>query len=198
MPSKQLSVPYFAQNDNERWYSDGAAGNTQCNATSHAMLLAYLLPDFSKRSKDNGFSEPESYLKSKLEQFGCGRGDHDCFGRAIEKSFGVASEWRMNLSKADLMRSIDAGVPLVIGTEYKSAGHIVIVTGYNNDGVWINDPYGIRLGSANAYQTINPGYGRSEGKNDFYSWGTFRAVWGQDGEGWGRVVKSINGKNTGL
>lgn len=198
MPSKLLDVPFFAQNDNSPWYSDGAHGNTQCNPTSHTMLLAYLLKDFQSKSKANGFGEPEDYLKSKLEIDGCGRGDHDCFSRSLEKHFGIVSEWRTDLNRQHIIDSLNAGVPIVLGVHYRASGHILIATGYDNSGVLINDPYGERASSANAYSIINPGYGDQTGKNDRYSWGLIQKVWSSGCDGWGRIVKSVNGKSTGL
>lgn len=193
-----LNVPFCAQNDNEPWYSDGAHGNTQCNATSHTMLLLYLIKDFAANSKANGFVEPESYFKSKLQAHGCDRGDHDCFTRVLKAEFDIDSEWRTDLTRLDLQRSIDAGTPMVLGLEYSYAGHITLAVGYDAKGAYINDSYGQRSGAASWYSFINPGWGNQTGKNEFYSWNLMDQVWLCGAGGWGRRIKSINGKPTGL
>jgi len=187
----KLSVPYFAQNDNSPDLTDGAGGNTQCNATSHTMLVAYLLPDFVSRSNANGYHEPEDYFKSKLIKYTSDRGDHKGFTECLAKEFKVISDWRYDLTKADIIKSIDLKIPCVLGFSYKTSGHIVCCTGYTNDGLYINDPYGIREGSEDVYDDINPGYGCQDGKDDFYTWDTLNKVLFIP-TAWGRIVKKIS------
>jgi hypothetical protein len=192
-----LNVPYCAQNDNDPWV-DGAAGNTQCMVTSTTMLCLSLIPDFAQRSKTNGFDEPESYLKSKYYKYSTDRGDHDAMSRCLEHEFGIVSQWRTNLSFNDLKASIDVSVPMVVGFDYKSSGHIEIAVGYDDKFAYMNDPYGVREGTANVYGIINPGWGDEDGKSDPYSWRSMQYIWLCGGGGWGRVVLSVNGKATGL
>ena len=197
MDGKHLVVPYAAQCDNSGWYSDSAAGNTQCNATSHTMLLMYLIPDFAARSQRNGFAEPEDYFKSKLKNYTSNRGDHDGFTRCLEREFAIVSQWRYDLVKQDLIDSLDASIPMTLGFQYKTSGHIVIATGYDDQFGYINDPYGIRQGTEDFYAVINPGHGDQDGKNDRYSWNSLNTVLFEGG-GWGRVIQSLNGQSTGL
>lgn len=197
MQEKRLDVPYCCQNDNAPDLTDGAAGNTQCNTTSHTMLLMFLIPDFAERSRKNGYNEPEDYFKSKLQKHTNSRGDHDGFTRCLEQDFKIESQWRYDLVKQDLIDSINASVPMVLGLQYKVSGHIVIATGCGDRLAYINDPYGIRAGTEDYYPTINTGSGENEGKNDPYSWNSLKMLL-FDGGGWGRVVLSVGGKKTGL
>ena len=183
----RLNVPYYAQNDNEAWITDGAGGNTQCMVTSTAMLVNFIVKDFEERAIANGFTQPEEYLKSKYYKYSKSRGDHDAMTVCLEREFGIKSIWRYTLNYDDIKSSIRRGIPPILGFHYKIAGHIVIATGFNDDGVFINDPYGVRQGSDDLYTFINPGWGNQRGKNDFYSYSVLKYIW-SPGNGWGRIV----------
>ena len=182
--SVKLDVPYYAQNDNELW-SDGTPGYAQCNVTTHAMLCAYLVKGFEDRSKQNGFKEPESYLKSKFYKYSSNRGDHTAMTQAL-KEFGIESEWRYDGNFSDIRNQLLRGEPVPIGVNYKTSGHIILVVGFEGDRYLIHDPYGIRDGSLNSYQ-VNPGYGSTIGKFDTYSQGLLDDIW-FSGEGWYRKI----------
>lgn len=185
MTNKLLNVPYFAQNDNELWI-DGTPGYAQCNVTAHAMLLAYLIPDFIDRSKKNGFREPESYLKSKFYKYSTDRGNHNAMTQTLQNEFNLRSEWRYNGTLNDIRKQIDQNKPVVIGVDYKVSGHILVVTGYIDSRFVVNDSYGIRNGSTNQYD-LNQGYGDQKGKSDVYSTELMNAIW-YPGEGWYRFI----------
>lgn len=182
----KLIVPFFAQNDNDPWKPDGMPGYSQCNITSHAMLLAYLKPETVAWSATNGFREIESYLQSKFLKYSSNRGDHLAMTQTLANDFSIQSEWRYNGTFSDIKLMIDNKIPVVIGVEYKTSGHILIVTGYDDKGVTVNDPYGERHGSTNAY-SINYGFGSSIGKGDTYSWDLLDKIW-YNGEGWYRFL----------
>lgn len=184
--NKKLDVPFYAQNDNERWI-DGAHGNTQCNITAHAMLCSYLIPDFASRSKANGFKEPESYLRSKFYNYSTSRGDHDAMTRCLDKDFGLKTEWRYDGDTKDIERLILNDKPVAVGVDYKMAGHILLVVGFYSGGLLVHDSYGIRAGSSDYYSQINNG-NSDVGAFDRYSWETFNAIW-YPGKGWYRDIK---------
>ena len=192
MPSKILAVPYFAQNDNEPW--DGNFGNVQCCPTSNAALAFFLRPDLRKRSYLLTFSEPESYYKYLFELVGYSaddRGDHDAHTATLQKYFGIKSTWSTTLTVKDFKESIDRGYPVVCGVNYKVSGHIMLVVGYTEKGLIINDCYGIRAGCEDYYSVINPGYGDTTGQEDEYSWETLATIL-FNGGGWGRMVQSVD------
>ena len=192
MQSKVLSVPFFAQNDNEPW--DGNFGNVQCCPTSNAAMAFFLRPDMRKQSYKLGFSEPESYYKFLFESQGYtsdDRGNHDAHTVVLEACFGIKSRWSMTLTPDDFKHSIDRGYPVVCGVNYKVSGHIMLAVGYSDAGLLMNDCYGIRAGTADYYEVINPGYGDTTGEQDGYSWRTLDSVL-FDGGGWGRIVQSVD------
>ena len=176
----KIPVPYYCQIDNDTDYF--GTGYRQCNLTTHAMALAYLRPEFVKRSALNGFSEPESYYGSKLHKWG-DTTDHNAHTRCLEADFGINSTWNIELSKEVILRQLEAGLPVPAGVIYKSSGHILLFVGYTEDGLLVHDPYGTRDGSADIYAV---GVG---GEYDFYSWGLLNKIYfDSSGEGgWGRI-----------
>lgn len=193
----KLNVQYFAQNDNDRWAeSDGyeVDGNVQCAATSNSMLLYYLKPELLAKSQAGGFTEFESYYKARFDSLGYSaddRGDHGCHTETL-RSFGVHTQWRTNLTDADIGKSLAKNLPVVAGFIYKVSGHICVIVGRTNEGYLVHDPYGIRLGADDEYVSINPGYGDQSGAFDLYRWSTLEAVlFDNDSQrtgAWGRVA----------
>ncbi len=179
-----LDVPFFAQNDNDNWI-DGTPGYAQCNITSHAMLLAYLKPEMKVWSKKNGYRELESYMASKFYKYSTSRGDHEAMTKMLSRDFDVQSEWRYDGTFQDIQTQLNRKIPVVIGVDYKTSGHVLVVTGYSAKSFTVNDPYGVRIGISNSYQ-INPG-DSTLGKNDTYSNSSLDAIW-HNGEGWYRKV----------
>lgn len=189
--SKVLAVPYYAQNDNEPW--GYAYGNVQCCPTANAMLAFYLNEARLKRSQTYGFLEPESYYKHLMEIAGfspADRGNHDAHTEILSEYFRIDSVWRKDLTPQDFRDSIDKGFPVVCGLAYKVSEHIAIAVGYSDIGLLINDPYGIRGGTSNEYERINPGYGELSGKEDGYSWASLDRILFKDG-GLGRIVTRV-------
>ncbi len=182
---KRLQVPFFAQADNDPWI-DGASGYVQCNITSHAMLLAYLKPEMVAWSKKNGYREIESYMADKFYQYSTSRGNHQAMTQMLDKDFGIDSEWRYDGKFQDIRNQLDRNKPVVVGVCYSTTGHILILTGYDSNGFWANDPFGSRHGSEDSYD-IN--HGNSDlGKDEYYRTQTLDDIW-YNGEGWYREVK---------
>lgn len=194
MASKILTVPYFCQNDNDRF--GGVAGNVQCCPTSNAMLAAYLDKGLIARSEANGFEEPESYYKSKFEEGGFtanDRGNHESHTQVLKQFFGIHSQWRTDVSSKQIISQLDQGFPVVCGFQYKQSGHICCIVGYFNDeggGLLVHDPYGLRDGANDDYGYINPGWGDQSGRADRYSWGILNKILFDlpNKDGWARIV----------
>jgi uncharacterized protein YvpB len=180
MQNLKLNVPYYSQLDNETQYFGN--GGRQCNVTSHAMALAYLYPDFESRSQSNGFREPESYLSSKWVKHGDVT-DHHAGTLTFLYDFNIKSSWQTNLSRRRVMDQLSNKKPVPLGVSYKASGHIVCCVGYNDEGLWIHDPYGIRQGSSDEYLI------GANGSFDHYSWELCDRVIFDGGSdaGWGRV-----------
>ena len=189
----KLPVKYSSQLDNDE--AIFGPGWRQCNTTSNAMLADYLLAGaLTTMAKAQGFPEPESAYMRIVGKYG-DTIDHDAQTRAL-RELGIVSYFSYSLSAKDILLSLKANIPVVVGLAYKSSGHICIIVGHDPaQKVWlVHDPYGTRHGASNSYDI---GVG---GAYDPYSYGVMQQIlWDSGGEaGWGRIVTSIKGKPTGL
>ena len=151
----RLNVPYYSQLDNSEYTNLGnyiAAGSSQCNPTSVTMALVYLYPNFLKESQEQKYKEPESYLNSKLINYGYVT-DHNAITECLRNEFNINSEWRNNLTKQNVIAQLDKNIPVPIGMKYKSSGHICCLVGYDSESntFELHDPYGVRYGSEDYY-----------------------------------------------
>ena len=188
----KLDVPYFSQIDNSQDKFGG--GFRQCNVTSNAMLADFLLDgELTKKAKELNMKEAEDYYDDFVFKYG-DTTNHHAQTEAL-RDLGIESEWvTWKLSQDDLRRSLDKGIPVVIGVKYKVSGHIVIVVGEDEakGGFLVHDPFGIRQGASDNYQV---------GKNaayDLYIYSTLKQIFDPADNGWGRIVKSVRGVPTGL
>jgi uncharacterized protein YvpB len=195
----KLPVKYRTQIDNST--NLFGTGYRQCNLTSNAMALDYLLHKFGQKDLDTraiegGYREAESVYAQVLKKYG----DtiyHEAHTSAL-KEFGVESYFSQTLSIADLIEVLNCQIPAPIGVSYKSSGHIICVVGYNPEKkfFWVHDPYGSRCGSADSYACL----GGNAGAYDTYSLDCMRDIWGDCGNkesGWGRVFTKVAGQETG-
>lgn len=145
-----LKVPYYPQYDNK--YEP----YTSCFATSVAMALAFhgVKPSSSLTLEDELFL----YLSdNNLDRFSW----QDMV--YLVGKYGCNAIINHSGSFSLIMASLEAGNPVVLGTYFTHAGHIVLVKGYDADGLICNDPWGVALG-AGQYDKDRPG-------NDVhYSW----------------------------
>jgi hypothetical protein len=169
-----LDVPYFPQTDN---YRDA---QRTCNSSSCAMCLEYLKPGTLKGPKGD-----DTYIQ---KVFAVGDTTDHAVQTRILKSYGVNSEFRYNLSFADLDRELAAGRPVCIGILHRgtlsspTGGHILVVIGKTASGDYVvNDPYG----------SLNDNYTGpvTNGKGAVYKKSVLEKRWTSDGpkSGWGRV-----------
>ncbi len=190
----KLPVKYCSQLDNDDTTKFGP-GWRQCNTTSNTMLADYLLAGaLTTMAKAQGFPEPESVYMRIVGKYG-DTTDHDAQTWAL-KELGIESYFSYSLSAKDILLSLKANIPVVVGFAYKSSGHICIIVGHDpTQKVWfVHDPYGTRHGASDSYDV---GVG---GSYDPYSYDVMQQIlWDSGGEsGWGRIVTSIKGKPTGL
>jgi hypothetical protein len=136
---KRLTVPYFCQFDNIK--EDIAT----CNNTAIAMVIAYhgtqtlglpgRLPDqiYDKYKKANDIFK----IKQTAEKIGY---------KTTIKQPGTIE---------DIKKAIDNNQPVIVGADFTGAvGHFVVITGYDENGVWVHDPAGEW-----DQQTVSPGNG---------------------------------------
>lgn len=172
--SNILPVPWFPQTDNFR------DPNRTCNSSSCAMCLEYFKPGTLKGPKGD-----DEYIR---KVFAVGdTTDHSVQTRVL-RSYGVNSEFRYNLSFADLDRELAAKRPVCIGILHRGSlsaptgGHILVVIGKTPDGDYVvNDPYG----------SLNDNYTGpvANGKGAVYKRSVLQKRWTPDGptSGWGRI-----------
>jgi hypothetical protein len=189
----KLPVKYCSQLDNDETIF--GPGWRQCNTTSNTMLADFVLSGaLTTMAKAQGFPEPESVYMRIVGKYG-DTTDHDAQTWAL-KELGIESYFSYALSAKDVLTSLKANIPVVVGFAYKGSGHICIIVGHDpTKKVWlVHDPYGTRHGASDSYD-IGAG-----GAYDSYSYTVMQQIfWDSGGEsGWGRIVTSIKGKPTGL
>lgn len=163
-PAKKiLKVPYYYQGDSHEM------GHSNCAA----MVLEHQIPgSLSDPALKLGL-QPEEYYMRRLNGDTTDRGVHT---RALIK-FGLKTVFRRDLDYEDVIESIADGFPVMIGT---LPSHIVVVVGYDEDGLYIHDPAG--------EFPYRGGYG-PHGECKHHSWGLMDRMWLVEGDrsGWGRL-----------
>lgn len=196
----KLDYPHYTQigNDENRHGRD----IRQCNLTVHTILVDGARCGMAAiGAARNRMNEPESWFGFHLAKYG-DTTNHSAITKCLKEVCGIESYWTQTLSRGELERSLDAGYPVPVGVKFKNSGHIILVVGYEKEGVYVHDPYGSRDGSNDYYppQKIGGHYG----EYDFYRWPTFAKIAFDNGGGqkdhscWGRIVTAVNGKATGI
>jgi hypothetical protein len=127
--SKMLNIPYKSQMDN-------AINPTgACNVTCFAMVFAY----FQVRRWSTGQLEDELYRY--MDRQGLSR--HDPLDLVqMARDYGVISSFTTRASLYDIRKAIAEGRPCIVHGYFTSFGHIIVIRGYNQNGFYVNDPYG--------------------------------------------------------
>jgi hypothetical protein len=167
-----LDVPFYPQTDN---YRDA---NRTCNSSSCAMVLEYFKPGTLSGPKGD-----DAYIR---KVFAIGDTTDHTVQTKVLASYGIKSQFRYNLSFADLDRELAAGRPVCIGILHRGSlsaptgGHICVVIGKRGEDYVINDPYG----------SLNDGYTGpvTNGKGVVYKRSDLVRRWCPKGnDGWGRI-----------
>jgi hypothetical protein len=162
---------YFAQND-DLW--QGVSGSVLCCPVSNALYGAMRRRDIYNNVMNSGiYSQFEDYYFECMVKSGFSvsdRGNHNAHTKTLLDHFKLKTVWDTNGRMEDVIRLLDQDIPLVTSVDYKEAGHVKTIVGYDDDGLYVHDSYGIRRGASNSYATINPGWGANYGKFDHCSW----------------------------
>lgn len=138
-----LPVPYLTQRDNK--YAPGST----CNLTCVAMILQF----YGVRKKTN---EPqfEDELYTLCESKGWDRRQHMVLQKVLLE-YGIKDKFVTNASWEEVRASLKAGKPCIISAKFTRSGHIVVVTGFNDKGFYLNDPWGKYVKHPYVYELSN-------------------------------------------
>jgi len=171
-PGNLLTVPWYPQLDSATDH-----GRRMCFSSCCAMLLEFLKPNTL-----HGANGDDQYL-ARVREYG----DTTDPVAQIQglNSYGVRATFRRNATRADLQDSIDRGIPVPCGylhrgpvTAPTGKGHYLIVIGYSQLGVWVNDPWA----DMNLVTGVEDGPARPR---VLYSWENWLPRWQVEGEGTG-------------
>jgi Peptidase_C39 like family len=166
---KRLRVPYFCQMDNVV-----APAGLSCSNTSLAMVAAFY---GMKSISGKGTLADQIYSR-----FGLLRG-WELIAPAAEK-MGFKVKTSIPGTSDSIKDEINLGRPVIVGGDFVGKmGHFVVVTGYDQTGFWVNDPYGEwdqkTVSPANGYQ-FNCFTGET-GENRHYSYSAMDLAAGKEG-----------------
>jgi hypothetical protein len=143
------------------------------------MVLEYFKPGTLKGPKGD-----DAYVQ---KVFAVGDTTDHAVQTKVLNSYGIKSDFRYNLTFADLDRELSAGRPVVIGILHRGSlsaptgGHMCVVIGKTPSGDYVvNDPYG----------SLNDGYSGpvTNGKGAVYKRSDLSRRWCPKGnDGWGRI-----------
>jgi Peptidase_C39 like family len=156
-PQAQLDVPYKSQRDN-LLNPDGA-----CNVTSLAMCLA-----FFGLGPSGEYGQLEDELYDYAERKGLSRHDpHDL--AQIVQAYGYRDKFRTDATFAQVKEWLCDGKPAVVHGYFTDFGHILVLTGYDDQGFIVNDPFGEWFEWG--YDRNAPGEPDTKGQGLRYSYG---------------------------
>ncbi len=128
--SAKLAVPYYDQLDN----SEDPYGT--CNVTATAMTMAYL--GVTRK-------HPEMRFPDELNEYCNANGldRHDPYVLAqVIKAYGLKDDFKTTASFEEIKEWLVQGNPAIVHGYFTQSGHIIVLIGFDQDGFWVNDPYG--------------------------------------------------------
>jgi len=136
----KLGMPYLSQHDNV-YHPSGS-----CNATSIAMALMFL----GVTKKDPNEKDLGNEIFPQLAAMGPIPGTPSYMAAVVER-YGKSDNFVGNAPDEDIKKWLSEGKPIVIHGIFTGPGHIVAVSGFNNQGFLVHDPWGKFMGSQGAY-----------------------------------------------
>ncbi len=159
-PVRSSRTPYFYQ------YANARAPYATCQNTSIAMVLA----QYGWRGRPDDITA--EFGRSRAQS---PAGLASVFNTLASRA-GLAARLEPTVSGtlAGLRAELDAGAPVIVHGYLTSFGHVVVVTGYDRHGYYVNDPAGRwneRFRGGYPY-----GYDAGVGRGIHYPWAAFEAA----------------------
>jgi hypothetical protein len=120
-----------------------------------------MLAEYLKPSLWPGYLDFANGAIDSLNAVGGDTTDHEAVTRML-RSIGIESYFSYTASLADLAHSLFCGVPGLIGSDYKAAGHMLLIIGRNPNLLLAHDPYGSRAGISDEWNAIGGDAGAYE------------------------------------
>lgn len=160
-----LEIPYLSQLNNE------CNPHGSCNVTSVAMCLAYL----GHPSICPSGEQLEDELYRYCIKYGLSRHSPVDLAKLV-RIYGYKDDFQEDAKWADVKQWLASGSPCIVHGWFSRSGHIIVITGYNEKGWIVNDPYG---------EWFEWGYDTTvSGKGLTYSYNIMRELCGTDGDLW--------------
>ena len=126
----RIKVPYKSNLDN--WYNPTGS----CNVTAITMCLEYL---GVQRNSNYGEFEDEVYEYALKK----GYSRHNPYNLAqIVRDYGCKDTFKTNATIAEVKDWLLTENPVVIHSYFTSFGHLIVGVGFDDEGLFIHDPYG--------------------------------------------------------
>ena len=155
-----VEVPYFYQ------YNNYYYPNQSCQNTSIAMVLAFFgwngHPDDITGEWGKDYAQSPSGLATVFNE--------------TASWYGISARLSpvTNGTLAELRAELDAGNPTIVHGYFTSYGHVLVVTGYDENGYYVNDPAGRW---SQHFQGGYPyGWNSTIGKGIYYNKSSFEAA----------------------
>lgn len=161
MTTLQLQVPYLSQQDNLIY----PAGT--CNTTSEAMCWAF----FGEPLYRSDGEQLEDYITNYCLENGLSRHSPGDLVIVAQKH-GYRPRFDSHATWDQVKAWLDSGKPCIVHGMFTGSGHIIVIVGYNNEGLIVHDPWG---------EWYQSGYDTSvSGKALTYSYGMMNELCGPD------------------
>lgn len=161
-------IDYYDQNDNKEapWGS--------CNVTAIAMDLAYL--GIPQRYPQMRYPDE---LDAYCDEHGLDRHSPLDLVKLVE-AYGCRDDFNYHSNWDNIKAWLNNGLPVVVHTQLTQSGHVILLRGYDNTGVWVNDPNGV---------WTPDGYDETKsGENLHYSWDLMYQTVSSDNQLWAHHI----------
>lgn len=182
---ESLKVPYHTQINNEN------QPYGTCNVTSLAMCLNYYghVYGYGGVKPSANFGQLEDELFVWMVENGLDRHNHahlkQCFDHfAKVHKIPVVDNYQEQGTIDMAKKCLASGNPCITAGYFTKSGHIIVLTGYDETGFFVNDPYGERF---------SKGYDRlGQGEGLHYSYNMIKELCVIDGYMWLHLFDRID------